>query len=336
MNPLLRDRRHAGTILARKLAWLEGTPDLVVVALPLGGIPVACEIARALEAPLDICHVKKLGVPADPDQAMGAVGPGGVVVLDYRAITDRGVPQGAIEREIFLEREKIDFQESKYRRNREAPDLAGKTVIVVDDGISTGMTLEAALKAIRNCGPARIIAAVGVAPREIVWRVAQSIEIFTVLLPSPMGRISDWYQNFQRPGQLELNGQLAGITCAQDLVRVGAEIACPEILHCPDATIRIADTVERSIHPNGVSAGCSGSFCHTALSGRGLPLRGVGRLRSRIRSPLHPHLVAEPSSASHKDRVLGQRHHDGSTDWRRGSPDHVSADRDSSSGLGRE
>lgn len=199
MSRPLRDRRDAGQLLAKLLARYEGASDAIVMALPRGGVTVGAEVAAALLLPLDVCIVRKLGVPWQPELAMGAIAAGGIEVLHRDLVARLGIAQADIEREVALERRELDRREKAYRGERPFPDLTGKTVIVVDDGIATGATAGAALRAIRKGGASRIVLAVGVAPPAAVRRLAREAdEVVAVIQPESLVAIGQWFDDFQQ------------------------------------------------------------------------------------------------------------------------------------------
>ena len=160
---LFRDRREAGRRLAERLTAYANRPDVLVLALPRGGVPVAYEVARALGAPLDVFVVRKLGVPGYEELAMGAVATGGVCVLNHQLVERLGIPEQVINAVAARERQELARRERLYRGGRPPPDVRGRTVILVDDGLATGATMHAALEALRQQNPARIVVAVPVA-----------------------------------------------------------------------------------------------------------------------------------------------------------------------------
>jgi predicted phosphoribosyltransferase len=162
MQPgLFRNRRAAGRLLAQKLAHYANRPDVLVLALPRGGVPVAYEVARALNAPLDVFLVRKLGVPGYEELAMGAVATGGVRVLNDTIVSGLGIPDYLINAVAAKELEELKRRERVYRGGRPPPDVRGRTVILVDDGLATGATMQAAIKALRQLQPARIVVEYG-------------------------------------------------------------------------------------------------------------------------------------------------------------------------------
>src|SRR5438309_7594922 len=159
---LFRDRTEAGRQLAARLAAYVGRKDVLVLALPRGGVPVAFEVAKALHAPLDIFLVRKLGVPGHEELAMGAIATGGVRVLNNDTVDYLGIPATVIDSITAIELRELERREIAYRGNRPEPDVRGKTVILVDDGLATGSTMRAATEALRQQQPARIVVAVPV------------------------------------------------------------------------------------------------------------------------------------------------------------------------------
>jgi len=161
MKPrFFRDRREAGRLLATKLAAYANRPDVIVLALPRGGVPVAYEVAQALNAPLDIFLVRKLGVPGYEELAMGAIATGGVRVLNDQLVGGLRIPDYVVDEVAASEQQELARRERLYRGDRPAPDVRGRTVILVDDGLATGATMLAAVKALRQQQPARIVVAV--------------------------------------------------------------------------------------------------------------------------------------------------------------------------------
>src|SRR2546429_6225689 len=157
-----RDRHEAGRRLADKLVAYAKRPDVLVLALPRGGVPVAYEVARRLRAPLDVFLVRKLGVPGYEELAMGALASGGVQVLNHDVVRQLGIPQDAIRSVAARELEELERREKLYRNGRPAPDVTGKTVILVDDGLATGSTMRAAMAALRKYEPRAIVVALPV------------------------------------------------------------------------------------------------------------------------------------------------------------------------------
>ncbi|AEG93138.1 phosphoribosyltransferase [Ramlibacter tataouinensis] len=191
----LRDRRQAGRLLAGSLAPYRGRPGLLVLALPRGGVPVAFEIARSLGAPLDIFVVRKIGMPGHPEYAIGAIASGGVRVMEP-------LPGGTVRPQVLqeaIEREtgELARREQVYRGEQPPADIRGRTVLVVDDGMATGSTMEAAVLALRQQQPARLVVVVPVAPRDTVARLRARVdEVACLATPEPFRAVSLWYQDF--------------------------------------------------------------------------------------------------------------------------------------------
>ncbi len=160
-----RDRAEAGRLLGERLGAYTGRRDVIVLALPRGGVPVAREVARALGAPLDVFLVRKLGYPGQPELAMGAIASGGTRVLNEELVRELRLDDEVIER--VAEREEVELgrRERAYRGDRPSPELRGRTVVLVDDGLATGATMRAAVAAVRSRGPERIVVAVPTAPQ---------------------------------------------------------------------------------------------------------------------------------------------------------------------------
>ena len=163
-----RNRREAGKLLAEELATLKGREDVIVLAIPRGGVVVGYEVARALHVPLDIYVTRKIGAPGNPELALGAVASDGTVVLDEEAIERMGVPSRYIETERAYQQEEIERRLARYRGERPPPQLSGKTVILTDDGIATGATTLAAIRALKQAQLSRLILAIPVAPRSTI------------------------------------------------------------------------------------------------------------------------------------------------------------------------
>jgi predicted phosphoribosyltransferase len=194
-----RDRSEAGRVLARALAHHAGRDDVIVLALPRGGVPVAYEVATALGAPLDVFVVRKLGVPGYPELAMGAIASGGVLVLEERIVGALGITRDDIQRVAATELRELERREAAYRGDREPLDLTGKTVILIDDGLATGSTMRAAALAVRQRNPARIVVAVPVAAEETCDQFRDVVdEVVCVLTPRPFQAVGLWYEDFSQ------------------------------------------------------------------------------------------------------------------------------------------
>ncbi len=205
MEPPIHDRRTAGKTLANSLQHYAGRDDLVVLALPRGGVPVAAEIARALKAPLDVMLVRKLGLPGHPELAMGAIASGGARVMNEDVVRHSGVSPEAIEAVVDAESRELQRREHAYRGNRPWPDLKGRCVILVDDGLATGATMRAAIEALRTQEPERIVVAVPVAPPETVRELEKIVdELICPLQPESFMAIGQWYGDFHQVPDAEV------------------------------------------------------------------------------------------------------------------------------------
>ena len=192
------NRIQAGRLLAQKLklTYADCT-DISILALPRGGVPVAFEIAEVLRAPLDICIVRKLGVPGHEELAMGAIALGGTRVLNQDLVRSLGISPTAIAHVTKKEQRELERRDRLYRASRPLPNLRDLTVIVVDDGIATGSTLKAALSTIRQQHPKRIVVAVPVAPPDICQELEQEVDqVVCLLTPQWLHSISLWYYDF--------------------------------------------------------------------------------------------------------------------------------------------
>lgn len=192
-----RDRTHAGTLLADHLSKYANRRDVTVLGLPRGGVPVAAAVARQLHAPLDIIVVRKLGVPGNPELAMGAIAPGGRRVLNEALIDQLGLPSAAIEAAALRETRELDRRTRRYRGNRVPPELRERTVIVVDDGVATGATMLAALAALRGQHVQRIVvAAPTIAPEALPALRHAADEVVAVLIPDEFTSVGEWFEDF--------------------------------------------------------------------------------------------------------------------------------------------
>jgi len=207
---LFRDRRDAGRLLAEKLAAYANRPDVLVLALPRGGVPVAYEVARTLLVPLDVFVVRKLGVPGYEELAMGAVATGGVRVLNDQLIERIGIPDHVIDAVTVRERQELARRERLYRGGRPPPDIRGRSVILVDDGLATGATMKAAIEALRQQNPARIVVAVPTAAPDTCEEMkAKADEVICAITPDPFHAVGRWYQDFSQTTDEEVGDLLA-------------------------------------------------------------------------------------------------------------------------------
>jgi putative phosphoribosyl transferase len=194
-----RDRAEAGRRLAEKLVEYAGNPDVLVLALPRGGVPVAFEVAQALEAPLDVFVVRKLGVPGHEELAMGAVASGGAWVLNDDVVQQLSIPNHVIRAVAAQELRELARRERLYRDDRPPPDVQGRTVILVDDGLATGSTMRAAVAALRRLGPARLIVAVPVAAASTCAELCHEVDdCICVITPDPFYAVGVWYEDFSQ------------------------------------------------------------------------------------------------------------------------------------------
>jgi predicted phosphoribosyltransferase len=193
------DRREAGRILARQLSNYAGRSDVLVLALPRGGVPVGYEVAKLLGAPLDVFTVRKIGLPWNEELAIGAVASGDVRLLDRHAIARFGISDATLQRTIARERRELARRERLYRDERPFPNLAGKTVILVDDGLATGASARTAVEAVRTYHPARVVVAVPVASREACAMLASVADACVcVEKPEPFYAVGTWYYDFSQ------------------------------------------------------------------------------------------------------------------------------------------
>lgn len=207
------DRTHAGQLLAERLVSYAGHPNLLVLALPRGGVPVAYQIARALRAPLDVWVVRKLGAPQQPELAIGAIAPGGIEVLDSGLIRYLGIPQEELNQIATREAAELDRRLIAYRGNRAPIAIGGKTILLVDDGLATGATMRAAIASLRPLDPARIVVAVPVADAGVRNRLAQQAdEILCLYTPPHLDAVGQWYENFFQTTDDEVRDLLARST----------------------------------------------------------------------------------------------------------------------------
>ena len=213
---IYRDRLEAGKRLAERLTDYANRVDVVVLALPRGGVPVAYQVARALHAPLDIFLVRKLGVPGHEELAMGAIATNGVRVLNEDVVRYLQVPGEVIDAVAAAELRELERRERLYRGTRPAPHVRGKTVILVDDGLATGSTMRAAAAALRQQQPARIVVAVPVSAPETCDEYRMGVdEIICAVTPEPFQAVGLWYKDFSQTTDEEVRDLLARSTGEQ-------------------------------------------------------------------------------------------------------------------------
>lgn len=232
MNRPFLDRYEAGRILAEGLRDYAGSPGVIVLGLPRGGVPVAFEVARKLDVPLDVFLVRKLGAPGQEELAMGAIASGGIVVLNHEVIEALRIAPEMVDAEIAYERVELSRRERLYRGDRPPLDVSGRTVILVDDGLATGSTMRAAVRALRRASPQRIVVAVPTAAPSTCQEF-QTIADACVcsITPEPFRAVGLWYENFDQISDEEVCHLLfrarleAGREPPQDLRLLPAENA---------------------------------------------------------------------------------------------------------------
>ena len=199
------DRREAGAELADRLRAWRGRDDVVVLGLPRGGVPIAFEVAAAIGAPLDVFVVRKLGVPGHPELAMGAIASGGVRVLNSDVLAWYSLPETAIDQVARVEELELERREREYRAGRPLVNVAGRNVVLVDDGLATGSTMKAAVQAIRALNPERIIVAAPVGASD-TCRALEAVadEVVCARTPEPFSAVGLWYRDFSQTSDEEV------------------------------------------------------------------------------------------------------------------------------------
>lgn len=202
------DRREAGQLLARKLHQYANRHGVLVLALPRGGVPVAAEVAASLKVPMDIFVVRKLGLPGQPELAMGAIATGGIRVLNEAVVDALGVPSEIIDAVSTEEEYELERRELAYRGDRPPLNVEGKTVIVVDDGVATGSTVLAAVAALRKLNAARVVVATPTIAMSTYYQIGDSAdEVIAVMTPEEFYGVGQWYEDFSQTTDAEV-GQL--------------------------------------------------------------------------------------------------------------------------------
>ena len=205
MSVLFQNRREAGQALAAMLDEYANRGDVLVLALPRGGVPVAFELAKALRAPLDVFVVRKLGVPGQEELAMGAIATGGVRVLNEDVVQSLGIPQAVIDAAASAEQKELQRREKLYRDARPPVEVQGRTVILVDDGLATGSTMRAAVAALQQQRPARIVVAVPVGARSTCDEFKTDVDkIVCSFTPEPFYGVGQWYEDFSQTSDEEV------------------------------------------------------------------------------------------------------------------------------------
>jgi putative phosphoribosyl transferase len=207
---IFRDRAEAGRLLAAKLREYGNRSDVVVLALPRGGVPVAFEVARALNAPLDVFVVRKLGVPGHEELAMGAIASDGVRVLNQDVLRALGISRGVVDLVAKREQRELLRREREYRDGRAPVDIRNRTVILVDDGLATGSSMRVAATALKQKDPAEIIAAVPVGARETCAEFESEVDkVVCATTPEPFRAVGEWYRNFSQTSDEEVRDFLS-------------------------------------------------------------------------------------------------------------------------------
>lgn len=213
ITEFFRDRSEAGQYLAKLLSDYENKPNVIVLALPRGGVPVAYEVARALNAPLDIFVVRKLGVPGYDELAMGAIASGGIRVLNHSVVDYLDISDDVIDLVAQRERTELNRREKLYRGSRPALDLTGRIIIIIDDGMATGSSMRAAVRALRYQEPEKIIVAVPVGAKDSCdWFMKQPNTIcICAITPEPFDGVGLWYRDFSQTSDEEVQQLLARV-----------------------------------------------------------------------------------------------------------------------------
>ncbi len=213
---IFRDRADAGRALARRLAPYANRLDVLVLALPRGGVPVASEVARALNAPLDVFLVRKLGVPGQEELAMGAIASGGVRVLNEDVVRLLQIPEEVIDSVAETQWRELERRERAYRDDRPLPETRGRTIILIDDGLATGSTMRAAVTALRQQRPSRIVVAVPVASAAACEDFRGEVnEVVCLQTPEPFYAVGSWYEDFTQTSDAEVHALLEQATQQQ-------------------------------------------------------------------------------------------------------------------------
>ena len=219
---LFKDRTAAGQVLAKELAAYANRSDVLILALPRGGVPVAFEVAKALKAPLDVFLVRKLGVPGQEELAMGAIASGGVRVLNDEVVAGLGLSETIINKVAEKEQQELERRERLYRDDRPAPDLHGRTVILVDDGLATGATMRAAVRALQQQQPARLVVGVPVSSPETCQEFQTKVDdIVCAMTPRPFHSVGLWYDDFSQTTDDEVRDLLHSAANNQQPSAVG-------------------------------------------------------------------------------------------------------------------
>lgn len=203
---LFRNRTEAGRLLAGHLKDYSDMPDVIVLALPRGGVPVAFEVAEVLRAPLDVYIVRKLGVPGHEELAMGAIATGGVRIMNDDVVRFLNIPADVLDETSQREMSELERREREYRGGRPAPDIEGRIVILVDDGLATGSTMRAAASALRKQNPQKIVVAVPVGSPQTCEEFRREVdEVVCAMTPEPFHGVGQWYDDFSQTSDEEVH-----------------------------------------------------------------------------------------------------------------------------------
>ena len=220
-----RDRRSAGRELAERLNAFANRPGVLVLALPRGGVPVGFEVAQVLNAPLDLFVVRKLGVPGHEELAMGAIATGDVVVLNREVVDGWQIPQSVLDAVISKEKEELARREALYRGDHPPPDVTGRTTILVDDGLATGSTMLAAVAALRQQHPGRIVVAVPLASPQVCDEFKHHVDaVVCPRTPDPFYAVGMWYEDFSPTTDREV----------RELLERAGQPTCGQAANLPD------------------------------------------------------------------------------------------------------
>jgi putative phosphoribosyl transferase len=212
MTTQFKDRTEAGQFLASRLTAFANRPNVLVLALPRGGVPVAAEVAKKLNAPFDVFVVRKLGLPDHPELAMGAIATGGVRVINRNVVEGLGIPDLVIDAVAAQEQEELARRQHAYRDDLPPPVVRGKTIILVDDGIATGSTMIAAVAALRQLRAGRIVVATPVIARSTFYQIHNvADEVAAVIAPEEFHGVGEWYENFSQTTDDEVRRLLSAV-----------------------------------------------------------------------------------------------------------------------------
>lgn len=205
MDTQFENRAEAGQVMADKLRDYADRPDVLVLALPRGGVPVAYEVAKALHAPLDVFVVRKLGVPGHEEMAMGAIASGGVKMINEDVVQLLNIPDSVIDSVTAQEQRELERRDRAYRDDRPEPQIEGKTILLIDDGLATGATMHAAVRAVRQRSPARIVVAVPTASASTCDAFRAEVEdVICAITPEPFRAVGLWYKDFEQTKDAEV------------------------------------------------------------------------------------------------------------------------------------